>query len=90
MWDTRKLIIKHQVIFRKLYNNSVHCSALQLVVTAYVVPSSLILFTLMMEAISSSETKVVSRATRRHIPEGGIFQDNFGDTLSPVRCSSGK
>jgi hypothetical protein len=38
------------------------------------VPCSLILVTLIMEAISSSETSVFARATRRNIPEEGILQ----------------
>jgi hypothetical protein len=38
------------------------------------VPSSLILLTLMMETIRSSETSVLTRATRRHIAEGDILQ----------------
>jgi hypothetical protein len=38
-------------------------------VTAKVVPSSLVLVTLMMEALSSSETSVLTRATRRNKSE---------------------
>jgi hypothetical protein len=40
---------------------------LQLLVTANVVPIVLIIFILMMEAIISSETSVLTRTTRRHI-----------------------
>jgi hypothetical protein len=39
---------------------------------SYVVPSSQIFSTLMMEAIRSSETSVLTRATQRHSPEDGI------------------
>jgi hypothetical protein len=41
----------------------------RLLVTANVVPTSPILVTLVMEAIRSSETLVLTRTTRRNIPE---------------------
>jgi hypothetical protein len=56
------------------------------------VPSSPILITLMMEALSSSETSVLTRATRRNIPEDGILQDhsssNFKEMDFILPCNS--
>jgi hypothetical protein len=46
-----------------------------------VIPNSLILSTLMAEAIRSSETSVRKRATRCHIPEGGIIHSHRRENL---------
>jgi hypothetical protein len=52
----------------------------QLLVTANV-PSFLIVFTFIMEAMRPSETSVPTRSTRRHIPKDGIFHSRRRDNL---------
>jgi hypothetical protein len=52
-------------------------NVLQLLVIANIVPSSLILSTLMVKVICSSEMAVLTRATWRHITEDGILHVNI-------------
>jgi hypothetical protein len=78
------MFLKRETIILKenqRVRNDVISNVLRFLVTANVVPNSLILFTLLMEEIRSSETSVLTKRAPRQNPEDAILHGHLRENL---------
>jgi hypothetical protein len=89
-YNSRRFGGKHRPIIRvKRINELGTTLSVTSKVILNVIPRSPILFTLLMEAILSSETSVLIRASRRHIPEDGILHHHRSENLKSYIAING-
>jgi hypothetical protein len=79
-WDITPRGVYKNRRFGALYRLHNHCGTFRLLVIADVVPRSQILFIRMMKAICTKEISVITRATRRNIPEDDILRSHRRET----------